>query len=212
MALLSDYLKGKQLDQAKEMSSYAKQNNFHISFKDQSKDPRPRIMVSINPEGKPESIFDRKDSATWIFYIKEEDSKDDIGSYSEPEKLRGGGRQFNNFKRFMTAVKERYDKRHKNACFNILKEINKYGKLFTIINKQSTYKQIQTDTSFTTNNGNEEKPIVTLEDEYGGKSQIAIDDHCYVVYNLDSQSGTFRMTHHLYPEVFEVLKTLPMPE
>lgn len=53
-------------------------------------------------------------------------------------------------------------------------------------------------------------PLVTLVDEYGGVSHIAIDDHCYVLYN-GSVDGPFRMTAHWYPEAVAALQGLPLP-
>jgi hypothetical protein len=46
-------------------------------------------------------------------------------------------------------------------------------------------------------------PIATLKDEYGGVSNIIVDDHCYVLVN---GSNTVK---HWYHEAVEVLKTLP---
>ena len=73
------------------------------------------------------------------------------------------------------------------------------------------YKQVETDESFETDNGGRETPVATLADECGGRTQIAVDDHCYVLYN-GSRDRRYGMTHHIYREAFEVLKTLPAPE
>ena len=44
------------------------------------------------------------------------------------------------------------------------------------------------------------KPLVCLEDEYGGQSVIATDDHCLVLYN-GSDDSNFVMVKHWHPEV-----------
>ena len=70
------------------------------------------------------------------------------------------------------------------------------------------YKQIETDESATLYNGAEMTPIATLADEYGGRCQITIDDHCYKL-SLKQSDGTYKTTPYIFPEAFEVLKTLP---
>ena len=55
------------------------------------------------------------------------------------------------------------------------------------------------------------EPVATLADEYGGRCQIAIDDHCYVLY-LKREDGTYKLTSHIFYEAFEVLKKLPPPD
>ncbi len=54
-------------------------------------------------------------------------------------------------------------------------------------------------------------PVVTLKDEYGGISHIAIDDHCYVLYN-GSKDKIFKAVRHWYEEAVRVLKDLPLPK
>ena len=54
-------------------------------------------------------------------------------------------------------------------------------------------------------------PVVTLKDEYGGVGHIAIDDHCYVLYN-GSKDGIFKAVRHWYKEVVRVLRGLPLPK
>ena len=44
------------------------------------------------------------------------------------------------------------------------------------------------------------KPVITMEDEYGGQSVVIIDDHCFVLMN-GSEDKEFKMVHHWYPEV-----------
>jgi hypothetical protein len=112
MATLGDIAKTldkKSIEQIKEMYAYARSKNFDIGWFDQSKDIRPRIYIIIYPEGKEREAY-RNNMASWYFYLKLEDIKDNFGNLAQPENFRGGGKSFKNFKRFMTAVKERYDR------------------------------------------------------------------------------------------------------
>jgi hypothetical protein len=71
------------------------------------------------------------------------------------------------------------------------------------------YQQVETYKVATWHGSNAEfNPVATLEDEFGGKCQIAIDDHCYVVL-LQKDDGTYKPTPWIFREAFEVLKTLP---
>lgn len=54
-------------------------------------------------------------------------------------------------------------------------------------------------------------PVATLKDEYGGISHIAVDDHCYVLYNGSVKGGAFAAVQHWYAEAVEAIKTLPPP-
>jgi hypothetical protein len=49
------------------------------------------------------------------------------------------------------------------------------------------------------------KPLVCLEDEYGGQSVIATDDHCFVLYN-GSNRREFVSVKHWYREAVNALK------
>ena len=69
------------------------------------------------------------------------------------------------------------------------------------------YKQVETDILATLQGGTNFKPVATLVDESGGKAHIHIDDHCYVL-TLRRDMG-YVMTAWIFPEAFEVLKTLP---
>lgn len=73
------------------------------------------------------------------------------------------------------------------------------------------YKQIETTPVITLPNGACSKPVATLADEYGSMCQIVRDDHCYVL-KLKNNNGQYENTTHIFPEAFEVLKTLPNPE
>jgi len=70
------------------------------------------------------------------------------------------------------------------------------------------FKWVDTDPEATLDNGVEFKPIATLADEHGGRCQIFIDDGCYVIA-LKQESGKYRLTKHIFPEVFQVLRHLP---
>jgi len=69
------------------------------------------------------------------------------------------------------------------------------------------YKQIETDILATMQGGSNVTPVATLEDEHGGKAHIIVDDHCYILI-LRRDMG-YVMTAWIFPEAFEVLKTLP---
>lgn len=73
-----------------------------------------------------------------------------------------------------------------------------------------TYKRVETDESFVTGEGSANTPVATLVDEYGGRAQIATDDHCYVLYLLQ-EDGSYNRTAWLFSEAHEVLKDLPDP-
>jgi hypothetical protein len=69
------------------------------------------------------------------------------------------------------------------------------------------YKQVKTDLIATLEGGGNITPVATLCDESGGRAQIHIDDHCYVL-TLQRDMG-YISTAWIFPEAFEVLKTLP---
>lgn len=48
-------------------------------------------------------------------------------------------------------------------------------------------------------------PLVCLEDQYGGQSVIAVDDHCFVLYN-GSDTRDFKPVRHWYEEAVDALK------
>lgn len=73
-----------------------------------------------------------------------------------------------------------------------------------------TYRRVETDKSYTTQNGSVNTPVATLADEYGGRAQVGIDDGCYVLY-LIQEDGTYKRTAWVFPEAHEVLKDLPDP-
>lgn len=61
---------------------------------------------------------------------------------------------------------------------------------------------------FKTKTGDTIKSVVSLKDEYGGKTHIAIDDGCYILYNGDDEKG-FVISSWIYPEAHAALKELP---
>jgi hypothetical protein len=73
------------------------------------------------------------------------------------------------------------------------------------------YKQVETDKTATLDNGVEFTPVATLADEWGGRCQIAVDDHCYVL-RLKRDDGTYKTTPYIFKEAFNVLVTLPEPK
>jgi hypothetical protein len=83
---------------------------------------------------------------------------------------------------------------------------------YTLLGADATkiimYKQVETDQNAVLYNGVEFTPVATLADEYGGRCQISIDDHCYIL-GLKQSDGKYKTTAWIFPEAFEVLKTLP---
>lgn len=73
------------------------------------------------------------------------------------------------------------------------------------------YRQVVTDSFASTLGGGKFKPVATLADEFGGRCQIAIDDHCYVLW-LQRPDGSYSLTNHIFREAFNVLIMLPEPE
>lgn len=71
------------------------------------------------------------------------------------------------------------------------------------------YKKVETDKK--EEMGVEFTPVATLADEYGGRCQIVVDDHCYVLL-LRQGDGTYKKTPYIFPEAFRVLTTLPEPK
>ena len=54
-------------------------------------------------------------------------------------------------------------------------------------------------------------PVATLENPNGGRAQISIDDHCYVLSLLnENKDGEFyQYTPYIFQEALEVIRTLP---
>lgn len=72
------------------------------------------------------------------------------------------------------------------------------------------YQQVDTDAEYTMQNGAVCHPVATLADESGGRCQIDIDDHCYVLA-LKREDGKYKTTSHIFREAFEVLAGPPHP-
>lgn len=73
------------------------------------------------------------------------------------------------------------------------------------------YIQIKTTEKIEMHNGIIRHPVATLKDEYGSMCQIVNDDHCYIVC-LIQQDGKYKPIFHLFKEVIQVLKKLPLLE
>jgi len=71
------------------------------------------------------------------------------------------------------------------------------------------YKQVDTAPSVMMDNGESAEPLITLQDEYGGRSHIVVDDHCYVIVN--EHEGVGKWTTHIFAEWLPFLKALPPP-
>ena len=70
------------------------------------------------------------------------------------------------------------------------------------------YKQVWTEKSFESTNGTH-TPVATLADEYGGRVQIAVDDHCYVLFaKVPDSDGAYVSVKHWFREAAEVLGKL----
>lgn len=54
-------------------------------------------------------------------------------------------------------------------------------------------------------------PVLTLVDEHGGRVQIVMDDHCYVILH-QQENGSYKQTPWIFKEAFQALKHLPDPE
>ena len=72
------------------------------------------------------------------------------------------------------------------------------------------YKQVEVDKEATLDNNVKFNPVATLADEYGGRCQISIDDHCYVL-GLKQSDGRYKRTSYIFKEAFKVLRKLPLP-
>ena len=88
---------------------------------------------------------------------------------------------------------------HSNALYTLLCHV-------LILTKM--YKKVETDKKAVLGNGAEFTPVATLADEWGGRCQISIDDHCYIL-TLKQENGTYKTTPYIFAEAFLVLKELP---
>lgn len=70
------------------------------------------------------------------------------------------------------------------------------------------YKQVETDKKAMLYNDVEITPVATLADEFGGRCQISIDDHCYKL-TLKRKDDKYHTTPFIFPEAFEILRMLP---
>lgn len=51
------------------------------------------------------------------------------------------------------------------------------------------------------------EPVVTLVDEWGGRAQIFVDDHCFVL-SIKQSDGKYRVTSWWFKEAVLALKRL----
>lgn len=70
------------------------------------------------------------------------------------------------------------------------------------------YRQIETQQQVFLESASIAFPIATLQDDFGGRCHIIIDDNCYVVC-LENEDGACKPTTHIFREAFEILKFLP---
>jgi hypothetical protein len=122
---IAQVLDPKSISQIKQMYAYAKANNFDIGWRDQSSDQRPRIFITIYPEGKANyNPFKRQNTATWYFYLNKENLKDNGGAFSQPEIIRGNTKSYKNFDKFMVELEKRYNEKFKisNIADSIIKQ------------------------------------------------------------------------------------------
>lgn len=115
---LGDILKGlpaKYVAQIRQMYHFARENSFEIGWTNQSVGGGARVFVTIYPDGK-KGAFERNDAASYYFYLNVEDFKRNFGTYSRPEAIsKRESNTIKSFKRFMTAISNRYLERYKKG-------------------------------------------------------------------------------------------------
>ncbi len=72
------------------------------------------------------------------------------------------------------------------------------------------YKKVECDNAFVVHNGATMFSVLTMEDEYGGRVQVSIDDGCYVAYLKTSGAG-YKPTSWIFDELHAEMKKLPLP-
>lgn len=60
----------------------------------------------------------------------------------------------------------------------------------------------------TGDNGSTNLARLTLEDGYGGRFHIVVDDHCYVL--MCERDGKCTQVTHWFPEAVEAMRHLPL--
>ena len=81
------------------------------------------------------------------------------------------------------------------------------------------YQQVETDKPFVDWKNRHIKPIATLASEHGGRVQITEDDHCIVCFlahnpgrlHPEIEQTYYTPIDHLFPELFDFLKTMETP-
>lgn len=69
------------------------------------------------------------------------------------------------------------------------------------------YKIVETDKSFLAKVGHNltiRHPIMTLADEYGGRCQLTVDDHCLNIY-LKNGKGEYNYCKWIFEEVIDAI-------
>lgn len=70
-----------------------------------------------------------------------------------------------------------------------------------------TYKVVGSPDHFIGTSGKRiNDPVLSLEDEFGGKTHVIDDDGCYVAYKNIVGTDKFEEITHLYPELFNAMK------
>ena len=78
------------------------------------------------------------------------------------------------------------------------------------------YKKVDPNTFTDFNTKEFGPPVLAMEDEYGGRVVVVIDDHCYLALQRTfkkprARYASYFTQSHLFKELFRELKKLPMP-
>lgn len=68
--------------------------------------------------------------------------------------------------------------------------------------------QEKPDEKIVLDNDETSHPVATLADEYGGRAQVVVDDHCYVLH-LKQEDGRYKHVAWWFREAVEALRLLP---
>lgn len=67
------------------------------------------------------------------------------------------------------------------------------------------YKEVDTDTEIELENGEKAHPLITLADEFGGRAQLVVDDHCLVLYLERKAKGCYEKTAWWFKEIISAM-------
>ena len=73
------------------------------------------------------------------------------------------------------------------------------------------YKRAKTHKKMVNVHGVEYEPVATLTERSGGIVHVVVDDSCYVCYLYSPEVDGFVETHYIFPELHELLCSLPKP-